>query len=209
MKRNGGMFEAEEEPSSDMSNPIQLLRDDHEKLKHLFEEFERTDDSTAKRRIVETALAELTAHAEMEEEVFYPAVRKQMDEEEDLELMDEALEEHHVAKMLIGELESMRPSEKRYEAKFKVLSEAVKHHILEEESEMLPKVEELGLDLESLGQRMMRQKSELQERASSPRSARRAPASKSPARATSSGRSSSPSGRRTGSSQAKSRRKAA
>ncbi|MEO5656285.1 MAG: hemerythrin domain-containing protein [Nitrospiria bacterium] len=209
MKRNGGMFEAEEEPSSDMANPIQLLRDDHAKLKHLFEEFERTDDSSAKRRIVETALAELSAHAEMEEEVFYPAVRKQMDEEEDLELMDEALEEHHVAKMLIGELESMRPSEKRYEAKFKVLSEAVKHHIQEEESEMLPKVEELGLDLESLGQRMMRRKSELQENASSPRSARRAPAGKSPARATSSGRSSSPSGRRTSSSQAKSRKKAA
>ena len=69
-------------------------------------------------------------------------------------MMDEALEEHHVAKILIGELREMSPGDERFDAKFKVLAEAVKHHIEEEESELLPNAEDMELDLEALGEEL-------------------------------------------------------
>jgi hemerythrin superfamily protein len=133
----------------------EMLREDHRKVKEIFDEFERTEDSAAKKRLVERALVDLTVHAKLEEEVFYPTVRREI---RDDDLMDEAAEEHHVAKLLIGELASMKPSDPRYDAKFLVLAESVRHHIEEEEGEMLPKIEESGFDLETLGQEMTERK---------------------------------------------------
>lgn len=153
-----GKSKKQEEPEPGHVEDIQateMLREDHRKVKEIFDEFERTEDSAAKKRLVERALIELTVHAKLEEEVFYPTVRREIQEED---LMDEAAEEHHVAKLLIGELASMKPSEARYDAKFMVLAESVRHHIEEEESEMLPKIEESGFDLETLGQEMTERK---------------------------------------------------
>lgn len=133
----------------------EMLREDHRKVKEIFDEFESTEESSAKKRLVERALIELTVHAKLEEEIFYPTVRREIQEED---LMDEAAEEHHVAKLLIGELASMKPSDSRYDAKFMVLAESVRHHIEEEEGEMLPKIEESGFDLETLGQEMTERK---------------------------------------------------
>jgi hemerythrin superfamily protein len=160
----------EEQENEQAADAIQLLKTDHQHVKELYEEFEQTDDPAAKHQIVETALSELKVHTAIEEEIFYPAVRREIDDDD---LMDEALEEHHAAKLLIEELEQLRPRDERFDAKFTVLIEMVKHHIEEEENELFPKVEELGLDLEALGQEMMERKTALQEELTAPRGGRR------------------------------------
>jgi len=116
------------------SSVSDMLREDHMKVKGLFEEFEQADDADAKQRIVETALAELEVHAKLEEELIYPEIRQEIDDD----LMDEALEERHVVYGLIGELKKMKSSDERYDAKFTVLAENVRHHIKEEESRSGP-----------------------------------------------------------------------
>ena len=139
---------------------LQLLREDHHHVKDLFKQFEDAEDGRQKGRIVGEALTALEIHAEIEEEIFYPAVRKEADA--DTGEMDEAEEEHHVVKLLIGELRKMKPGAPRYDAKFTVLAENVKHHIDEEESEMLPKAAELGMQrLNELGAVMEKRKLQL------------------------------------------------
>ncbi|HJU04031.1 MAG TPA: hemerythrin domain-containing protein [Nitrospiraceae bacterium] len=151
------------EPQGDASTIVEMLREDHQKVKDLFEEFENTEDSKEKQRIVETALTELEVHAKLEEGLIYPAIREEIDDED---LMDEALEEHHVVHVLVGELKKMKPRSERYDAKFTVLGESVKHHIQEEEGEMLPKAEGLDLDWEDLTARVMKKKEQLMSKGS-------------------------------------------
>ena len=146
-----------------MPEAIEMLREDHQKVKDLFEEFEKAEEDGEKGQIVHAALNALEIHATLEEEIFYPAVREQIDDDDQ---MDEALEEHHVAKLLIGELQEMKPGDDHFDAKFKVLAESVKHHIEEEESEILPKAQDADLDQERLGEEMTERKEELQGRKS-------------------------------------------
>jgi hemerythrin-like domain-containing protein len=143
-----------------MPSAIKMLREDHDKVKGLFEEFEQAEESQAKEQIVENTVRELEIHAALEEEIFYPAAEEQVDEKESI---DEAREEHHVVKLLIGELKKMSADDDRYDAKYKVLSESVKHHIEEEESELFPKLEG-KLDAEELGAQMEARKQELERR---------------------------------------------
>jgi hemerythrin superfamily protein len=150
------MFTKSQEASA--SSMTDMLREDHKKVKGLFEEFEQADDATTKQRIVETALMELEVHAKLEEELIYPAIRTEIDDDD---LMDEALEEHHVVHGLIGELKKMKPSNDRYDAKFTVLAENVKHHIKEEESEMFPKAEDCEIDWEALCSQVVKRKEQL------------------------------------------------
>jgi hypothetical protein len=138
---------------------IQMLKDDHQKVKELFRAFEQQPGDSEKRHIVETALRELDIHAKLEEDIFYPAARAATEE---TELMDEAVEEHHVAKQLMAELKHMKPGDSRYDAKFTVLAEMVKHHIEEEENEMLPRASRANLDLVRLGEQMAQRKIALQ-----------------------------------------------
>jgi hemerythrin superfamily protein len=145
-----------------MPEATEMLREDHQKVKDLFEEFENAEEADDKLRIVRTALMELEIHATLEEEIFYPAVREQV-EDDDEDMMDEALEEHHVAKFIMRELQNMKPGDERFDAKFKVLAESVKHHIEEEESEILPKAEEMDLDQDQLAEEMTERKQELQQ----------------------------------------------
>jgi hemerythrin-like domain-containing protein len=168
-----GRFTAKTFPET--TNAVDMLKADHAKVKQLFDDFEGADDDQAKEQLVGTALQELTIHAALEEEIIYPAIRALDDDEEHVEKMDEALEEHHAAKLLIAELAGMTSEEERYDAKFKVLAEAVRHHIEEEENEVLPKAEQ-SLDLEELGRRMTMRKAELQ-KSEEPRS-RRSPVRK-------------------------------
>jgi hemerythrin-like domain-containing protein len=155
---------------------LQLLREDHKHVKELFKQFEDADDSRTKGRIVGEALTALEVHAEIEEKIFYPAVRKEADPDDGQ--MDEAEEEHHVAKLLIAELRKMKPTAERYDAKFTVLSENVKHHIDEEESEMLPKAAELGMPrLNELGAAMEKRKLQLMKAPASKPKSRTSPAS--------------------------------
>lgn len=140
------------------SSVTDMLRDDHKKVKGLFEEFEEAADAKSKQRIVEEALAELDVHAKLEEELIYPAIRGEVDEED---LMDEALEEHHVVHVLIAELKKMKAGDDRYDAKFTVLAENVRHHIKEEESEMFPKAEDCDIDWEALHAQVEKKKEQL------------------------------------------------
>jgi hemerythrin superfamily protein len=144
------------------ADAIAMLTQDHRMVQQLFKDFEKgkekMDDET-KAELVRTACQELTIHAQLEEELFYPAVREAI---ESHDILDEAEVEHTTAKQLIGELERMKPDNELYDAKFTVLGEYVNHHIKEEQGEMFKKAKASDLDLVELGERMMRRKEELQ-----------------------------------------------
>lgn len=142
------------------TDPVSMLKQDHSNVKDLFDEFEGTDDERMQMQIAKRAINELKVHAAIEEEIFYPAVREMID---DSEVMSEATEEHHVAHFLIDELENQRLDHDTYHAKFIVLAENVRHHIKEEEGEMLPKIDAEKEELEQIGTRMSRRKQELME----------------------------------------------
>jgi len=137
------------------SSVTDMLRKDHKELTGLFEEFEQAEDATIKQRIVETVLRELDMHSKLEEALIYPAIRHEIDDDD---LMDKALEEHHVVHGLLGELKKMKPSDERYDAKFAVLAENVRHHIKEEESEMFPKAEGCEIAWEALCSQVVKRK---------------------------------------------------
>ena len=149
-----------------MPKATDMLREDHEKVKGLFERFENAE-SDEKKEIVATTLQELQIHTALEEEIFYPAAQEALqDDSEEEDTIDEAWEEHHVVKLVMAELKKMDPDDERYDAKFTVMAENVKHHIEEEEGELFPKLEG-QLDEEDLGERMMERKEELQQHPSS------------------------------------------
>lgn len=142
---------------TDDVDAIRLLKKDHAKAKDLFDQFEKTNNLPEKKKIVAETIMELKLHAAVEEEIFYPAVRKSIGKE----IMTEADEEHHVAKVLIAELEEMDGTEDHYDAKFTVLAENIRHHIKEEEKEMLPKAQALELNMDDVGKRILARKEQL------------------------------------------------
>ena len=142
---------------------IAMLTEDHKKVQKLFKEFEKRsdeDDEEGKQALVGMICAELTIHATIEEEIFYPAARRAIEEED---LLDEAEVEHATAKELIAQLEGMQAGDELYDAKVTVLGEYVDHHVKEEQNEMFPKVKKAKLDLQALGEQMLERKQELQE----------------------------------------------
>ena len=152
-------------PAGSQANPdaVQLLTDDHKKVKKLFKEFERIkereDAAEEKSALVQQICMELTIHTKVEEEIFYPVVRESIDEED---LMDEADVEHAGAKALIQQLEHMKPDDDHYDAKVTVLGEYIDHHVKEEHEEMFPKAKKAKVDLVELGARIAERKAELQ-----------------------------------------------
>jgi hypothetical protein len=139
------------------NHAIAILMKDHDTVKDLFDRFEKSESPAEKEKVIAEALTELKIHAVIEEEIFYPAVRKHVGKD----LMNEADEEHHVARVLIAELDRDGRSNDHRDAKFTVLSENVRHHIKEEEGEMLPKAKGLEVDFEGLGRQMLDRKKEL------------------------------------------------
>jgi len=147
-------------PNKDKStNAIAMLKEDHERVKELFDRFEETNGSATKAKIVSDALMELKVHATVEEDLFYPALRQKMEDEDGI--MEEADEEHHVAKVLIAELEKMRGDEDHWEAKFTVLAESIRHHIKEEEGKMFKEAKKTEIDFDTLGSQMAHLKQKL------------------------------------------------
>lgn len=146
---------------------IALLTEDHNTVKKLLNKFEQlaenesNSSSEEKAELVKKICTELTIHAQIEEEIFYPAVRGAID---DNPIMDEADVEHAAVKELITQLESMTPEDDHYDAKVTVLGEQVGHHITEEQDEMFPKVKKSRLDLEALGAELMQRKEDLQDK---------------------------------------------
>lgn len=121
---------------------LDLLHADHERIEELFKKYEKTGPRALKTRqqLVERIVKELVIHAEIEEQVFYPAVREALPEHDGIVL--ESLEEHHLVEVTLAELEQLEPSHERFDAKVRVLMENVRHHVEEEESEMFPQVRE-------------------------------------------------------------------
>jgi hemerythrin superfamily protein len=143
---------------------IAMLTADHKKVKKLFSEFDKLQEEGSdeeKSSIVEQICNELKIHTELEEEIFYPAVRKAID---DSDLMDEALVEHAGAKDLIAQLEDASPNNDLYDAKVTVLGEQIDHHVKEEEGSMFPKAKKAKLDTEALGATMLKRKMALMEK---------------------------------------------
>ena len=138
---------------------LALLKADHELVQDLFDKFEKARTEKQKATLAEQICTELTIHAQIEEEIFYPAVREAIGEDD---LMDEADVEHAGAKDLIAQIEASAPGEDHFDAKVTVLGEYIKHHVKEEQSEMFPKVRESDVDLKELGAEMSARKAELQ-----------------------------------------------
>ena len=140
------------------TNPVlAMLKDDHKKVKGLFEEYK---DAPARKQqeIADTVIHELEVHAALEEELIYPAIRKQIDEDA---LMNEATEEHHLVHVLIGELKTLDANDEIFTAKFTVLGELVKHHVKEEEGDMFPKAQKADLDWDVLNAEVHERKEQL------------------------------------------------
>lgn len=139
---------------------LDLLREDHDEVTDYFEELEQLEDAEEKEILALKICLALQLHAQIEEEIFYPAARKAIKK---TELIDEAIVEHGSAKQLIAEIESMEVGDELHDAKVKVLGEQMRHHIEEEENELFPEVEAAKLDLEALGRQMADRKAQLLE----------------------------------------------
>lgn len=128
--------------------PMQILEMDHRKVKDLFAGYSilGEGDLPEKERIFREINEELTIHAEVEDQLFYPAVRK-VDTDEARDLVSEAIEEHHIVKTLLGEMSEMEIGSAQFEAKMTVLRENVFHHAAEEEKEMFPQAKRLPKDV--------------------------------------------------------------
>lgn len=146
------------------ADALTLLIEDHDNVRAMFEKYERLSEGNAKaderNALAALICAELTIHSQIEEEIFYPAVRRSL---EDADLIDEALVEHASAKDLIAQLADMDAKDQLFDAKVKVLGEQIDHHVEEEQNEMFPQVRKANLDLEDLGARMFARKQELVE----------------------------------------------
>ncbi|MEX0758383.1 MAG: hemerythrin domain-containing protein [Tistlia sp.] len=139
---------------------IALLKADHRKVEELFDQFEKAKGDGKKQALAEQICMELAIHAKIEEDVFYPACKGAVEED----LLKEAYVEHDGAKVLIAEIEAGGPDDSFYEAKVKVLSEMIEHHVEEEEKRvegMFSQARKAGLDMDDLGERMAAEKQQL------------------------------------------------
>lgn len=144
--------------SSQPQEATALLRADHKLVSGLFAEYEKARSPVKKQQLVSQICTELTVHAQVEEEIFYPAVKAAL---KDKELIPEATVEHSTLKELIAQVEGVEPDGEMFDAKIKVLSEYVKHHVKEEHNEMFPKAKASRLDMVELGARLAERKAEL------------------------------------------------
>jgi hemerythrin superfamily protein len=143
-----------------IKDAIQLLKADHAEVKALFKQFQKMRNGARKGGIVQQICTALTVHAEIEEEIFYPAVRQALDQKDET-MMDEAAIEHQGVKNLVQEIEAAGEGDPMLPAKMKVLCEYVMHHVKEEEGKMFPKAKKAGVDLKELGTELMERKTEL------------------------------------------------
>ena len=142
---------------------IALLRADHKAVDALFAEYKKARAPSKKKQLVSKICTELSVHAQVEEEIFYSAVKQAL---KDKELVPQAIVEQATMKDLIAQVEGIQPDGEMFDAKINVLSEYVKHHVKEEHNEMFPKAKTTKLDMLELGRRMAeRKKALLAERA--------------------------------------------
>lgn len=146
-------------PAAKTQDAVAILRADHARVDEMFKKFEKMKtNGEAKHALVQKICVELKVHMAVEDEIFYPAVRVAI---RDQDLMDEADEEHAGAKHVIEQLEGMKPGDDHYDAKVTVLSEYIKHHVKEEHTDMFPKARKSKVDLRALGAAILERKQEL------------------------------------------------
>ncbi|MBB3981917.1 hypothetical protein GGR44_001576 [Sphingobium fontiphilum] len=153
-------------PSETFTDAIALLKADHRKVEDLFEKFEKATSSSRKQALAHEICTELKIHTLIEEEIFYPAFRGKIESD----TLDEAYVEHDGAKVLVNDIEAGSPDDDFYDAKVKVLSEEIKHHVHEEEmpSEgMFAQCRKTDVDLVALRDQMLTRKEELMAQAKS------------------------------------------
>lgn len=146
--------------ASKPQDAITLLTAQHREVHEMFEKFENMTDraKVSKKKLADEICQALIMHTTIEEEILYPALREAGDTED---MVDEAVVEHASAKDLIAQVQEMDPGDDLYDAKVKVLGELVDHHVEEEEEEMFPKMKELKMDLQALGQELAARAAEL------------------------------------------------
>ena len=137
---------------------IGLLRADHKRVNDLFEQFEKTRSANKKKSIVAKICLEMTVHAQIEEEIFYPAVKAAL---RDKELVPEASVEHASVKDLIAQVRDVEPDGEMYDARVTVMGEFIRHHVKEEQNEMFPKAKKTRLDMVALGEQLYARQQEL------------------------------------------------
>jgi hemerythrin superfamily protein len=143
--------------SARQMDAIKLLKQDHREVERLVQDFEKAR-SPRKAEIADQICQMLTVHATIEEEIFYPAAREALKDED---LVEEAEVEHQSAKDLIAQIQGSTPDDDKFEARVKVLGEYVKHHVREEEKEMFPQLQKRKIDLQALGEQLMQRKQQL------------------------------------------------
>ncbi|MCL6684551.1 hemerythrin domain-containing protein [Sphingomonas alba] len=139
---------------------VALLKADHRKVEDLFEQFEKATGEGRKQKLALQICTELSIHAQIEEEIFYPACEGKVDED----LLKESYVEHDAAKVLIAEISAGEPSDEFYDSKVKVLKEEIEHHVQEEEKRLeglFAQAKKAGLDMDSLGEQLTARKQEL------------------------------------------------
>ena len=139
---------------------IALLKADHKDVKTMVEQFNKSRSDSKKAALAQQICSALEVHAEIEEELFYPAAREALKKNGDL--IDEAEVEHTSVKELIAKIKGGQPGDNLWEAEVKVLGEYVTHHVKEEEGEIFPKIRKTSLDLEAIGEQLAQRKTELQ-----------------------------------------------
>lgn len=137
-------------------NAIWLLKQDHRKVEELFKDFESSRTTNQRYQLIQQIIKELDVHARVEEKLVYPILKK-----EDEEKNGEAIEEHHVVKLLLAELAQTNGSESNLKSKVKVLSEIVKHHVKEEENGIFQIIERSDADMDELGHQIVKEKARL------------------------------------------------
>ena len=145
---------------------LKLLSADHREVEALFEKFEKASRDGTKEKIAKQICTELKIHAQIEEEIFYPALRGKISDDD----LDEAIVEHDGAKVLINDIEAGSPDDDFYDAKVKVLQEEIEHHVKEEEKQrdnIFTQARKTDVDLVALGEQMAARKQELQDQAES------------------------------------------
>jgi len=140
------------------ADAIKLLKDDHREVKGWFADYDKTEDDTLKQELADKICLALTVHAQIEEEIFYPAAYEAI---EDDDLLDEAEIEHASAKELIAQIKGAKVGDPLFDAKVTVLGEYINHHVEEEEKELFPECRDSKMDLKALGEQLAARKADL------------------------------------------------
>ena len=159
--KSTGRKTASRKSAARSQDALALLRADHDAVIAMFKKFEKSNDDDQKQQLADRICKELTVHTQIEEEIFYPAIRDAHPVKDSDDILDEADVEHDGAKKLIEEIQSSSVGEDKFDAMITVLSEYIKHHVKEEYDSIFPAAKKAKLDLQGIGEQLASRKQEL------------------------------------------------